>query len=406
MDLPWKAGLPQTGEEYGKLRREAIFRYHKWDQQVADVETFCSFPLVLRLSAWRELTQLAEALARETQELEEKLLSRPDLWAQLGLPSEVLRAMRDHKPVSRGKARLIRFDFHFTNEGWKISEANTDVPGGWNEATGYAELMSQKYPGHMTAGRFCDTYAAALTSGIRDGARIALIHATAYSDDHQAMVLLSEHLERRGLRTVLASPENITWRKGHAHVGAKGHEELIELIVRYFPGEWIARLRGDASIPFFRGSFTLISNPATALLTQSKRCPLIWSLLGISLKTWSALLPACAEPSEVAWETDPSWIIKPALGRVGADIGMREDIPRRHWENIRQRARRHPDQWIAQRKFIALPLATAEGDRYPCVGVYTIDGKVAGAYGRLATTPVVNHLAQDAAILISESDDI
>jgi hypothetical protein len=37
---------------------------------------------------------------------------------------------------------------------------------------------------------------------------------------------------------------------------------------------------------------------------------------------------------------------------------------------------------------------------YPCLGVFTIDGRVAGAYGRVARTPLINHLAQDAAVLI------
>lgn len=26
--------------------------------------------------------------------------------------------------------RFLRFDFHPTEEGWRLSEANTDVPGG------------------------------------------------------------------------------------------------------------------------------------------------------------------------------------------------------------------------------------------------------------------------------------
>ncbi len=41
--------------------------------------------------------------------------------------------------------RVIRFDFHFTHDGWRISEANTDVPSGYIEATGFTDLVSSHY---------------------------------------------------------------------------------------------------------------------------------------------------------------------------------------------------------------------------------------------------------------------
>ena len=36
---------------------------------------------------------------------------------------------------------------------------------------------------------------------------------------------------------------------------------------------------------------------------------------------------------------------------------------------------------------------------YPCLGVYTIGGRVAGAYGRLARRPLIDARAEDAAVL-------
>jgi len=62
----------------------------------------------------------------------------------------------------------------------------------------------------------------------------------------------------------------------------------------------------------------------------------------------------------------------------------------------------HPKHWVAQRRFEAVGLPTAEGDIYPCIGVYTLDGVAIGAYGRAARRPLVNHLAQDLAVLIGE----
>ena len=36
----------------------------------------------------------------------------------------------------------MRFDFHFTRDGWRISEVNSDVPGGLNESSGFERLMA------------------------------------------------------------------------------------------------------------------------------------------------------------------------------------------------------------------------------------------------------------------------
>jgi hypothetical protein len=60
-----------------------------------------------------------------------------------------------------------------------------------------------------------------------------------------------------------------------------------------------------------------------------------------------------------------------------------------------------PSAWLAQRRFEVTPVES-DGARYlPCVGVYTVDGRAAGAYARLATGPIVDALALDAALLVA-----
>jgi hypothetical protein len=39
--------------------------------------------------------------------------------------------------------------------------------------------------------------------------------------------------------------------------------------------------------------------------------------------------------------------------------------------------------------------------RYPGIGIYTINGRVVGAYGRIAERPLIDARARDAAVLIS-----
>jgi hypothetical protein len=36
---------------------------------------------------------------------------------------------------------------------------------------------------------------------------------------------------------------------------------------------------------------------------------------------------------------------------------------------------------------------------YPCLGVFTVDGRAAGIYGRLSPRPVIDYAAVDAAVL-------
>jgi len=94
-------------------------------------------------------------------------------------------------------------------------------------------------------------------------------------------------------------------------------------------------------------------------------------------------------------------VFKPAFGRVGDMIKMPGLTTEKEAAKINRSLRRHPKLWIAQEKFGAVPLAGPQGDVYPCVGIYTLNGSVIGAYGRISHQPLINHLAQDTAVLIA-----
>src|SRR6185295_9560350 len=154
MTSPWVPVAPLDDEAFAEFRRRAIFDCCKWDPQVGDTCVLARHPLVIRAEAWREVTAHAEALAREALGLEAALADHPRLHRWLGLPHAVRRALRTiaSKGPACGAARLVRFDFHFTDEGWKISEANTDVPGGLNEASGFPPLLAKRYPAFAPVG--------------------------------------------------------------------------------------------------------------------------------------------------------------------------------------------------------------------------------------------------------------
>jgi glutathionylspermidine synthase len=294
---------------------------------------------------------------------------------------------------------VLRFDFHWTTEGWRISEANTDVPGGFNEGSGFARLLAPSFPGSEPAGDPAGRLAETVASGT-----VALVHATAYTDDRQVMVYLARELEMRGCRALLAAPDHLRWRDGRAWIESEWFQGELDAIVRFFPAEWLPNLpRASGWRHFFHGGKTPVSNPATALLTQSKRVPLVWDRLETPLPAWRRLLPETRDPRETDWKRNPGgWVLKPALGRVGDGIGLIGATPEKEWKQIRRDVRWSPRWWAAQRKFTAIPMKVAGEEVYPCIGVYTIDGRAAGAYGRVARKPIINHLAQDAAVLVEE----
>jgi hypothetical protein len=387
-------------EAYRSLRRRAIFDCCKWDPQVGDVPVIARHPLVITRRAWSEVTRLAEALAREAADAERELVLRPDLHSLLGLGRRVRGALSRIPTLgpTPGIARIVRFDFHPTAEGWRVSEANADVPGGLNEASGFAPLMAQHFPWAAPVGDPAGAYADALLAG--GVARVALVHATAYSDDLQMMRYVADRLRERGADARLASPADLQWTDGRPSLTSADGPMPIDRIARFFPGDWLPELpRRAAWRHFAAGSVVPISNPLSALVIQSKRFPLVWDQLETRLPTWRQLLPDTTDPRSVRWQGSPDWIVKPAFGRVGEGIGMSGVVAAGDWKKIARAVRWFPQAWIAQRRFISTTVDAGGAAWYPCLGVYTVDGKVVGAYGRLARRPLIDANAEDAAVL-------
>ena len=400
---PFRAVEPFADHIVAVIRRRAIFECCKWDPQVEDVATIADAPIVLDPADWREIVASAERLAGEVAAAEEELRHRPELHRTLGLPWTIRRLFRreSHHVVSVAP-RFIRFDFHHTAAGWRISEANTDVPGGLNEASGLPRLVAPYVPDAQSAGDVAGCYAGAALASLPPGPHIALMHATAYSDDRQVMAYLAGCLQQRGARVSLVSPAHLRWRNGRASLDTAWNSDAVDAVLRFYPAEWMYNLPRACGWPaYFEATGTPVSNPASALLTQTKRFPLTWDALRTPLPAWRALLPETRDPREVHWQRSEEWVLKPALGRVGEDVLIAGVTPPQEARRIARDVRRHPSHWIAQRRFVATPMRVGGRDCYPSVGVYTVNGRVAGAYGRIADKPLIDARARDAAVLIS-----
>jgi hypothetical protein len=407
MELPWLPAAPLDAGRFAEVRHAAIFDCCKWDPQVEDVCTLSPQPLVLTAAAWQEIATLAEQLATETVAAEAAILAQPHLLKRLALPwslSRRLARMSNPSQPSR-HLRLIRFDFHFTTDGWKISEANSDVPGGFNEASGFSKLMAMQFPGMVPPGDPAEKLASAITANLQRPGTVALLHATAFSDDRQVMTFLSRKLSAAGHTAVLAAPDHLRWEDDHAYLDCEWAQGKVDFCFRFFPAEWLPALpRRCGWQHLLGGCRTPLCNPASGIISQSKRFPLVWGELPISLPTWNRLLPrtmAVCELSRHGLKED-AVVFKPALGRVGDMIKMAGVTGERETRVINRSLRWHPKHWIAQQRFEAIPLSTPDGPVFPCIGVYTLDGEAIGAYGRSARRPLIDHLAQDAAVLIAD----
>jgi len=79
-------------------------------------------------------------------------------------------------------------------------------------------------------------------------------------------------------------------------------------------------------------------------------------------------------------------------------------MPSDVWMRTRFDALLRPNNWIAQKRFESLPIATPVGARHVCVGVYTVNGKAAGAYARMSEKPLIDFAATDVALLVDDDD--
>jgi hypothetical protein len=55
---------------------------------------------------------------------------------------------------------------------------------------------------------------------------------------------------------------------------------------------------------------------------------------------------------------------------------------------------------VAQRRFEALALEHEGEALHPCLGVFVIDGRAAGVYGRVARRPLIDSRARDVPVLV------
>ncbi|MBK9125567.1 MAG: glutathionylspermidine synthase family protein [Chloroflexi bacterium] len=408
MTATLRFGPPLPAPIMRDVRTRMIFEHFKYDPQVSDHPLLVEYPLLLPRPEWERIARCAEQLSRELLAAEAELCRRPALHKTLGLPKPIARLWSRGAPDRTRDARVMRFDFHLTDDGWRISECNCDTPGGYNEAVGFACLMQQHTPGTALAANPAQMLSDAIADAVPEGAHVAMIYPTSFVEDQQILLFLRQYLEARGLTTHLASAAHLTWANGRVTLANAVETVPVDAIVRYYPAEWLPSLRRSTRWQdFFTQAAPPASNPTTALLTQSKRFPLTWDALQTPMDAWREMLPATVDVRSIPQPKWREWVLKPVYGRFGEDIAIPGVASEKLWRSAEKSARRRPGEWIAQKPFIAIPLTNPHGETvYPSVGVYTVNARVAGIYGRLSRTPIVDSTARDLAILIKEEETL
>jgi glutathionylspermidine synthase len=372
----------------------------KWDAQVGDLCTLAPFAVILPHRVWEELASLAEALAGELIAAENELKLRPELWRALGLPRAVTAALGTPGLWTPSAARVVRFDFHPTAEGWKISEVNSDVPGGYTEASRFTQLMAEAVGAGIPTGDPTAKLCAALRCAAARYGRIGFLSAAGYLEDQQVISSLAARLRADGVETVVTQPEQISWHDGIAHCGHDCSARPLDALFRFYQGEWMTRLPHNRWTPFFRGGATPVCNPPAAVLSESKRLPLVWDSLATSMPTWRRLLPDTRSFGAMLARPRRSWVLKAAYSNTGDAVYGRSWSRPLDYAFACGHAAVRPNRWLAQEEFRAAKLMTPAGPAHVCLGVYVIDGHCCGTYGRTSLGDMIDYRAVDTAILV------
>jgi len=393
-------------DKYDNYRLDVIFNCYKWDPQFLDNNTIAKHILVMTEKEHKELETLTELIDKETIQAEQFLNHNLKMAKPLELPKEIQKELKKMVNYQADKhIRLMRYDFHPTIEGnWAVSEVNSDVPGGFAEASLMpavaADLFKDKKYKYKNFG---NSIANAIAAKIKPNGKIMFVHCTSYSDDRQVMQFLGDKLKTMGFDPIYAAADHLRFENKKAISILDGNSGSIDAIVRFTPIEWIK----DIKPKFWQGYFDTITpscNHPIAVFAQTKRFPLIWDRLeenGIRLTTWRKLLPETIEVKQA--KNKKGYIYKPTYGRVGEKISIKEACKDDEYQKIMKDVKKYPKKYIAQKRFNSKPLVDENGESFHvCLGSYSVEGKASGYYARISKTARIDSNAEDIPVLIEK----
>lgn len=401
--------VPIPKEKYEDYKLDAMFDCYKWDPQFLDNNTVAQYALVITEDEHKELEMLTEKIDKETREAEKVLNNNLKITKPLALPSKIRKELKKMKNYEENKhTRLMRYDFHPVEEGgFALSEVNSDVPGGFAEASLLPQLaISVLQNKNYYFKNFGDILANAISEKISANGTIMMVHCTSYSDDRQVMQFLGDKLKGMGFNIIYSAADHIRFENKNAISILDGNEGKIDAIFRFTPLEWLIDIKPKRWQGYFN-TITSCCNHPVAIYAQTKRFPLVWDSLeklGVDLSTWKKLLPETVEVKKA--KNREGFIYKPACGRVGEKISIKEACKGNEYKEIIADVKKHPKKYLAQKRFNSKPVLGENNEKFHlCLGSYSVDGKHAGYYARISSTPRIDSNAADIPVLIERSNN-
>jgi glutathionylspermidine synthase len=173
--------------------------------------------------------------------------------------------------------------------------------------------------------------------------------------------------------------------------------------VRFYQLEWLCALSaGTGWRELLTSKNVPVLNPTISAISESKRFPLLFREAK-PCPAWRALKPECRDPREIVSAEWDDWVLKACYSNTGDQVLIVGDLARRDRQRAIREAQRHPLKWIAQRRFATNALESCRGPVFPCIGVFVVGGRAAGAYVRLSTHQVTDGAALEAPLLIDRT---
>jgi len=394
---PWELD-PEARRE---LHRALRFDYFKWDTFSAGGFTILPETLVVPEDLHHRVVAAVEGLSAGLSRFEARVRKEPEALERLGIPKALhpLIAAEPERPH-----QCARYDLFPCEDGrLMVSEFNEDVPGGFNETEGLPVLLGDPGPGCRWEAGLREHFVRAFS----DADAVALLYATAFSEDLQHMLILDQWLQAEGHPTVRGSPAHLTrrWFGGAAVLGTP-----VDAAFRFYPGEWMPRL------PNFEtwrrlGPGLPMMNPLRHLVRQSKKMFALWWEDSAGDPETRALLDAHAprtwpfDPARLDQLRDeqPAWVLKRAFGRMGDAVVMGSLVTPKEWGEALRDAAADAASWCIQSCFQVTPLDFQAGTLYPTLGAFVVNGRFAGYYSRAAPRPFLTHEALHVATVVQLS---
>ena len=384
---------PMEPDEIMTVLRKIQFKHFKWDIFHKGDTSILPETIILTDQEHQTLVEAAEGVWAALREVEEVVRRDVELLEAVAVPEQLREAtvnQRDDNP------RVTRCDFHLTEKGqWVISEFNDDVPSGFGECTGLAQVLTEDWSERFEGLRFKGDLRAAVVESFKPWKAVGFVHSTGYSEDLQHVALVEEWLTQAGHTTAVGSPSNLRVEDGKAYL----FDTPVDALFRYYPGEWLGDLP-NAEDWKKAASFLPMMNPISALASQSKRFYASWNEHDIPLSDSSRALLEKYFPGSVylsnlnpqdVLENPKDWVLKGAFGRMGKTVRIGPLMPREKWEKAVTDAFEVPHVVVAQKRFDTAALWTSKGMGYATVGMYLVDGQFAGYFSRIDKGPLIDY---------------